>query len=556
MNIQLNRDQDFIEDLDTKLTEDGPFSSWDLFKMSYQSSVATMTKDFKGLTAPNHLPQMTFLKHQLECAQQVVEEMNGRGILADEVGLGKTIEAGLILKEYMIRGLVKKALILVPASLVNQWVNELNQKFYIPALSQRKRPVWDQDNIVITSIDTAKRQPNKDIILDQDYDFVLIDEAHKLKNHKTKNYEFVRQLKKKYCLLLTATPVQNKLSDIFNLVSILKPGYLGNYEEFTKRFGRDRKNLFNDAHLKQLIQKVMVRNRRGDTGVKWTKRNVETVWIDFSDEEQEAYNELSRISSESPNFSSITYTRELCSSREACYLSLKKMLNQEKELANRSDYENFMKQIEQLPHHAKADKVIELIEGTDEKFIIFTEYRASQFYLQWYLQQHGISSVPFRGGFKRGKKDWMRQLFQNNAQVLIATEAGGEGINLQFCNNMINYDLPWNPMRLEQRIGRIHRFGQEEDVNIYNFAIRDTMEEHVLNLLYEKIQLFERVVGNLDDILAELNIGDVEQEIQTIFNESATDGEAKIKLENLSSVISYAQEQYSEEGWNGTRESS
>ncbi|MDC3415503.1 DEAD/DEAH box helicase [Aquibacillus salsiterrae] len=556
MNIQLNYDEQFINELDEKLNQDGPFSSWDLFKMSYQSCLATVTTEFKGLTAPDRLPHVNFLDHQLECAQQVVEEMSGRAILADEVGLGKTIEAGLILKEYMIRGLVKKALILVPASLVNQWVKELREKFYIPAISHRKRPVWDQNNIVITSIDTAKRPQHSDIILEQEYDFVLIDEAHKLKNHKTKNYQFVRSLKKKYCLLLTATPVQNKLTDIFNLVSILKPGYLGNYDEFTTQFGRDRKKLFNDAHLKQLIQKVMVRNRRQDTGIEWTKRNVQTVWIEFSEKELEAYHQLNQITSDTSNFSSITFTRELCSSREACYLSLKKLIAENENIQNKDDYIEFLKTIEQLPHHAKAEKVVDLIKDKDEKFIIFTEYRASQLYLQWYLQQHGITSVPFRGGFKRGKKDWMRQLFQNNVQVLIATEAGGEGINLQFCNNMINYDLPWNPMRLEQRIGRIHRFGQEEDVNIFNFAIKNTMEEHVLNLLYEKIELFERVVGNLDAILADLKIDDVEEEIQSIFKESGSVGEAKIKLENLSSVISYAQQNYGEENWDGNRESS
>ncbi len=129
--------------------------------------------------------------------------------------------------------------------------------------------------------------------------------------------------------------------------------------------------------------------------------------------------------------------------------------------------------------------------------IIFTEYRATQLYLQWFLKQHGISSVPFRGGFKRGKKDWMRELFQKHAQVLIATEAGGEGINLQFCHHVINFDLPWNPMRLEQRIGRVHRLGQTEDVHIYNFATKDTVEEHILKLLYEKINLFERVIGRI-----------------------------------------------------------
>lgn len=179
--------------------------------------------------------------------------------------------------------------------------------------------------------------------------------------------------------------------------------------------------------------------------------------------------------------------------------------------------------------------------------IIFTEYRASQLYLQWFLKQHGITSVPFRGGFKRGKKDWMRQLFEHHAQVLIATEAGGEGINLQFCHHLINYDLPWNPMRLEQRIGRIHRYGQENDVHIYNFAIRHTIEEHILQLLYEKINLFEKVIGNLDAILAELNIQNVEKEIETIYAESESFGEAKIKLDNLSSVIQHTWEQYGKE---------
>src|SRR5690625_719081 len=172
----------------------------------------------------------------------------------------------------------------------------------------------------------------------------------------------------------------------------------------------------------------------------------------------------------------------------------------------------------------------------------FPTRRSSDLYLQWYLHQHGIVSVPFRGGFKKGKKDWMRQLFKNHVQVLIATEAGGEGINLQFCNHLINYDLPWNPMRLEQRIGRIHRYGQEKDVQIYNFAVRETIEAHIMTLLYEKINLFEQVIGQLDDILAELNISDMESEIQNIFTESTSAGEAEIKLNNLSSVIKHTHE--------------
>lgn len=556
MEIELKRDMKFIESLEEKMNTDGPFSSWELFHLSYQAALTTLTSDFSGLQAPKLLPHVTFLTHQLTCAEQVVEGMNGRAILADEVGLGKTIEAGLILKEYMMRGLVKKALILVPASLVNQWALELTQKFYIPVVTTRKRPIWDQNNIVITSIDTAKRDPHREIILQQKYDFVLVDEAHKLKNHQTKNYQFIRSLQKKYCLLLTATPIQNKLSDIFNLVSILKPGFLGDYQTFAEKFGKNIKNLDQDIHLKQLVQKVMVRNLRQDTGIDWTKRKVETIQIEFTEAEMQAYQQLKKITMKAQHFSAITYLRELCSSREACFLSIKKSLEKNNEGANVKEYTDFLTQLGELPNHSKALKVVELIKQSDEKCIIFTEYRATQVYLQWILQQNNITSVPFRGGFKRGKKDWMRQLFKDKVQVLIATEAGGEGINLQFCNKMINYDLPWNPMRLEQRIGRIHRYGQKNDVQIYNFAIKDTIEDHILRLLYEKIHLFERVIGNLDAILADLQLTNLENEMEKIFKESQTDGEVRIKMDNLSAVISDAQLSYEKENQLGNRESS
>jgi SNF2 family DNA or RNA helicase len=197
--------------------------------------------------------------------------------------------------------------------------------------------------------------------------------------------------------------------------------------------------------------------------------------------------------------------------------------------------------VNETVQNSKAEKALELIKKIDDKVIIFTEYRATQLYLQWYLQQNGISSVPFRGGFKRGKKDWMRELFQKNIQVLIATEAGGEGINLQFCHHLINFDLPWNPMRLEQRIGRIHRLGQEEDVMIYNFATKNTVEEHILKLLYEKINLFEKVIGELDDILTKLDINNIEEYLIDVVGESKTEGEMKVKMDNFSSLIQFAQ---------------
>nr|WP_304218530.1 SNF2-related protein [Fredinandcohnia onubensis] len=551
MNVDFEFDQSWQGDFLQRIDDDGPWANWELYKLAYEVEKHQSIPEFEGLQAPKHLPQLTPLPHQLEVAKQVVEKMNGKAILADEVGLGKTIEAGLILKEYMIRGLVKKVLILVPASLVSQWASELNQKFYIPAVQQKKSYMWEQYDVIVSSIDTAKRSPHREIVYEQDYDLIIIDEAHKLKNNKTKNYEFVQNLKKKFCLLLTATPIQNRIDEIFNLVSLLKPGHLGNQENFEESFGKKSRSIDDHEHLKELVNKVMIRNRRDDTGIEWTKRKVETVPIEFSETEQELYDAISAYRSSlsgfaSSMFSILTLQREACSSREAVYFTLKKMLEKKNEEGSSTVPDDMvmglMKKVEQVTQNSKAEKAVELIKQIDDKVIIFTEYRATQMYLQWFLQQNGISSVPFRGGFKRGKKDWMRELFKGKFQVLIATEAGGEGINLQFCNHIINYDLPWNPMRLEQRIGRIHRLGQEKDVHIYNFATKNTVEEHILKLLYEKINLFERVIGQLDDILTRLDLGNIEDHIQDIMLRSRSEGEMKIKMENLTSIISFEEQ--------------
>ncbi|WP_436372890.1 DEAD/DEAH box helicase [Cytobacillus sp. BC1816] len=549
MTVQIGFDSAWQDEFLKRIDDDGPWGNWELYKLGVEVENHTTIPDFEGLQAPKHLPNLTPLPHQLEVAKQVVESMNGKAILADEVGLGKTIEAGLILKEYMIRGLVKKVLILVPASLVSQWAMELNSKFFIPAVAQRKSYVWEQCDVVVSSIDTAKRNPHRDIIYSLDYDLIIIDEAHKLKNNKTKNYEFVQNLKKKFCLLLTATPIQNRISEIFNLVSLLKPGHLGNESAFYENYKKDSRSLNDDAHLKELVNKVMIRNRRADTGIEWTKRHVETIPIEFSQAERELYDAVTELRGEgdwvsSSQFSVMTLQREACSSREAVYFTLQNMLKKQEQpsIAFQEQIQYLIKKVEAVQQNSKAQKALELIQTINDKVIIFTEYRATQMYLQWFLKQYGITSVPFRGGFKRGKKDWMRELFQKNAQVLIATEAGGEGINLQFCNHIINFDLPWNPMRLEQRIGRIHRLGQEKDVMIYNFATKDTVEEHVMKLLYEKIHLFEKVIGDLDDILSKLEFGSIDDHLVDIFGRSASEGEMRIKMENLTSMIQFAED--------------
>lgn len=549
MAVDIEFDSSWLDGFFQKIEDDGPWGNWDLYKLAIEVEKHTVIEDFEGLQAPKHLPNLTPLPHQIEVAKQVIENMNGKAILADEVGLGKTIEAGLILKEYMIRGLVKKVLILVPASLVSQWASELTSKFYIPAVAQKKSYVWEQCDVVVSSIDTAKRNPHRDIIFGLDYDLIIIDEAHKLKNNKTKNYEFVQSLKKKFCLLLTATPIQNRISEIFNLVSLLKPGHLGNETVFYEKYKRDSRSLNDDQHLKELVNKVMIRNRRADTGIEWTERHVETIPIQFSAGEKALYDAVSELRSEdnwmaTSAFSVMTLQREACSSREAVFVTLKNMLNKKEDPSPyfQAQIESLIEKVQAVQMNSKAEKALELIKKIDDKVIIFTEYRATQLYLQWFLKQNGITSVPFRGGFKRGKKDWMRELFQKHAQVLIATEAGGEGINLQFCHHIINFDLPWNPMRLEQRIGRVHRLGQEQDVHIYNFATKDTVEEHVLKLLHEKIALFEKVIGDLDDILTKLEFGNFEDYLVDIFGHSTSEGEMRIKMDNLNSMIQLAEE--------------
>jgi len=538
--------REWISELKTRLQADGPWNKWDLFRLAYQAEEVTSVTNFGELQCLKHLPDLQPFPHQLETAQKVITEMHGRAILADEVGLGKTIEAGLIIKEYMVRGLAKRILILVPASLVVQWARELNQKFGIPAVAQKKEYMWKQYEVVIASIDTAKRDPHRTHVLDQDYDMLIIDEAHKLKNKNTKNYQFIKEIKKKYCLLLTATPIQNDLDELYNLITLLKPGYLGQNTDFQKNYVESKRQARNHEVLQDELKEIMIRNKRSDGGLLFTKRIVETVPIDLAEDERELYDGVTSFVREQYQNSIfknplalITLQREVCSSRFAAFDTLLNMHNKLPENSPaRDEIVKLAQLIRNIKKNTKAEKVLELIQGCEDKFIIFTEYRKTQEYLHHFLAEHGITSVMFRGGFKRSKKDWMTELFENRAQVLIATEAGGEGINLQFCNRIINYDLPWNPMRVEQRIGRVHRLGQKRDVYIYNLATSNTIEEHILNLLYEKINLFEMVIGELDTIIQQLKFNkSLESNLIDIFLESDNHREMEIKINNIGEVM-------------------
>ncbi|MEC0177940.1 SNF2-related protein [Paenibacillus favisporus] len=541
--VPLNIDRSWLDNLESRLDKGGPWGDFRLFQLAVQGEEARLVTSFDELQCVKHLQDLSPLPHQIDTARRVLFEMSGRAILADEVGLGKTIEAGLILKEYMVRGLVSKVLILVPASLVLQWVRELNSKFGIPAVAQKKAYSWHSD-VVVASMDTAKREPHKDMLMEQEYDMLIIDEAHKLKNKKTTNYQFIQKLRKKYCLLLTATPVQNDMSELFNLITLLKPGQLGRQGDFAANFVVGKRQAKNEDQLRDELAKVMIRNRRGEGPVQFTKRTVRNVSLQLSPEEQALYDGVTsfvknQYKASGGNLSSmlslVTLQREVCSSRDAVFLTL---VNLSKKIPDDSpltaEVWELVNAIRNIKANTKAEKTIELIKDMNEKVIVFTEYRATQEYLLQYFQKHGLSCVPYRGGMNRGKKDWMMDLFRGRAQVMIATEAGGEGINLQFCHHMINFDLPWNPMRVEQRIGRVHRLGQQNDVKIYNLSTTGTIEEHILNLLHEKINMFESVIGGLDVILERFEKKEsFEKSLYKLFLESESDEEIRSKVSSL-----------------------
>ncbi|KAA8754651.1 MULTISPECIES: DEAD/DEAH box helicase [Paenibacillus] len=556
--VPLEFDRTWINQLESRLDKGGPWGDYRLFQLGIQAEETNLIPNFDEIQCLKHLQGLTPLPHQMDTARRVLFEMSGRAILADEVGLGKTIEAGLILKEYMVRGLVSKVLILVPASLVLQWVRELNSKFGIPAIAQKKAYSW-QNEVVVASMDTAKRDPHKDMLLNTDYDMIIIDEAHKLKNKKTTNYQFMLKLRKKYCLLLTATPVQNDMSELFNLINLLKPGQLGRQGDFAANFVVDKRVPKNQEQLKNELSKVMIRNRRGEGPVQFTKRNVSNVNLQLSPEEQALYDGVTSFVKDqyqeaggnlSSMLSLVTLQREVCSSRDAVFVTL---VNLSKKLPLDSPLRDkiweLVAHIKAIKENTKAEKTMELIRNMNEKVIIFTEYRATQEYLLNYFRNNGLTAVPYRGGMNRGKKDWMMDLFRGRVQAMIATEAGGEGINLQFCHHMINFDLPWNPMRVEQRIGRVHRLGQQNDVNIFNLSTTGTIEEHILNLLHEKINMFEMVIGGLDVILERLEKKEsIEKSLYKIMLESQTDEDIRRKMDSLGQSLNSIQREVADEG--------
>jgi hypothetical protein len=478
-------------------------------------------RGFARLLALNHVHDVQRLEHQIRACLRALREMKGRALLADEVGLGKTIEAGLVLKEYALRGLVRRALVLVPASLVTQWREELTHKFDIPAQVYGRGTDWSAHPYLIASLDTAKSAGNRRAIAEAGFDLLIVDEANRLRNHLTQAWRFIDSLSLKYLLLLTATPVQNDMRELYNLVTLLRPGALGTYRSFRREFVvRGDKRLPKNTHtLSRLLSDVMIRTTRSSTSIKFPRREVRTLHLDLSPAEREFYEAVSAFvqtmaqAEERPGgrvpwpLLLVVLQKEIGSSPAAAIATLERAAAG-RFAAARPQLMQLLALGRGIDRQAKLDALAELLgEQTRrrEKVIVFSQFRRTVTAIVEMLRARGLRVGAFHGSLTTPAKDAIVAAFRDELDVLVSTEAGGEGRNLQFCRTLINYDLPWNPMRVEQRIGRVHRIGQTRDVEIINLSARATLEAYVLKVLHEKIGMFQLVIGEMDQILGNLD---------------------------------------------------
>jgi SNF2 family DNA or RNA helicase len=476
-------------------------------------------------------PRLQFqLAHQPDGALKILRDLNGTGLLADEVGLGKTITAGIVIKECIARGLAKKILILTPPSLVDQWVAELKEKFNLNLKIIENETDWEKFNLVIASIDRVKAYSRENAGFKHakahqlQWDLLIVDEAHKLKDRSTRRWEFVDKLKKKRFLILTATPFQNDLLELYNLFHLLKRGHLGTLNEFKKGFFHrgNKRHPLNPRELKRKLDEIMVRRKRSDTTVEYKRRIPQIISIHQTLEEKEVYEKTTDFL-KTKYFSAggaelngrlIIYALlpKVTSSSKSAMESLVKIANdnkyhEETRKIAAAIYESY----KNLKKDSKIEALIELVkeifkEEPNTQILIYTKHPTTLKYIVEKLAPLNLKIVEYAGGLSREEKTARVQEFKSGANIMISTETGAEGLNFQFCHNLINYDLPWNPMAVEQRIGRLDRIGQKHDIKVYSFATAGTMEERVVDLIINKMCCIGMVIGELPIILFNLGL--------------------------------------------------
>jgi len=574
--------------------------------------------------------QVDLNPHQVDAALFAFRSPFSRGvILADEVGLGKTIEAGIVLSQKWAEG-KRKILIIVPSSLRKQWLQELADKFFLPSTiletpSFNKavkegavNPFDFKENIVICSYHFARNK--KEYVRMVNWDLVIIDEAHRLRNvYRTDNKiaKTIRSSIEKVTnkVLLTATPLQNSLMELYGLASFIDEHIFGDIKSFKEQFVRITDDIvFSD--LKERIKPICKRTLRRQVleYIQYTNRLALVQEFVPGDEEQKLYDYVSDYLRRDTLYALPTSQRQLitlilrkllASSAYAISKTLRSLadrlertLKKDKELKKSlkeelsEDYEElseiedewtdddkkeenllteheveaveneikglrgFVKLAESITHDAKGKVLIQALKmgfkkaqelGAQRKALVFTESRrtqeylyrllseseyagkivlfngtnsgdlAKQIYRAWLEKHKGIDRIS--GSATSDRRAALVDCFKDEAEIMIATESAAEGVNLQFCSLVVNYDLPWNPQRIEQRIGRCHRYGQKHDVVVVNFLNKkNAADQRVYELLDEKFKLFNGVFGASDDVLGAIESGvDFEKRISDIY---------------------------------------
>jgi len=600
---------------------------------SYQLTKRRASDDSEKLSSALFDAQVDLNPHQIEAALFAFRSPLSKGaILADEVGLGKTIEAGILLSQFWATE-KRKLLIICPSSLRKQWSQELLEKFHLETtileaksfndrFKRGKTNPFDSKKIVICSFHFAK---NKASFIEMiNWDLVVMDEAHRLRNVYKPNNKIGKAIKdavyscKK--ILLTATPLQNSLMELYGLVSIVDENLFGSADSFRSQFNRMDDN-FDYGEIKERLKPIVNRTLRRQVQeyIRYTKRIPLTITFEPTEKEATLYDQISEylrkdllkaLPANQRHLLTLVMRKLLASSSYAITGTLNTLIGRlEKTLTEQApkgslefslledidEYESWLEEMDweeieedseklsleevqlikeevqelkgyrdlalSIENDAKGEKLTQALSegfkkleelGAEKKAIIFTESRRTQEYIFKILQDtpHKGKIIFFNGSnnddfSKKIYKSWVEKhqgtehitgsrtadkrqalvdYFKNSADIMIATEAAAEGINLQFCSMIINYDLPWNPQRVEQRIGRCHRYGQKHDVVVVNFLNQNNeADKRVYQLLDQKLNLFNGVFGASDDILGALESGvDFEKAIGVIYQNCRT----------------------------------
>ncbi len=540
------------------------FASLAAHQLRVQAERLALMAGFDVLACVDTLDFAPF-DYQIRAAQMAMRRFRGRGLLCDEVGLGKTIEAGLVLKEYLLRQMARRVLIITPPALAEQWREELGSKFrlgdFVTSYDQSFRDLgvkaWEAFPRVIASLATARRAENRQAIANLVYDLVIVDEAHHLKNRASVSWKFVNSLQQKYILLLTATPIQNNLDELYNLITILKPGQLATPREFQCQFVAqgDPRLPKNRGRLRELLADVMVRHSRGQINVQLPPRRAHTVKLKLSPEERALYDDVSgfirgRLTApgessdegrlaQAHKFTLQTLQREIGSCPAAAQPTLLALAEHEAMEPYRAELTRLAERAGSIRAWAKGNALDKLmmsgiLANSEEKIIIFTHFRATLELLADRLRGMNVDFVEYHGQMTTAEKNDAIHRFERQSRALLSTEAAGEGRNLQFCRAMVNVDLPWNPQRIEQRVGRIHRVGQTRPVEIFNLSAEGSVEDYILDILDRKLNMFELVIGEMDMILGQMSDErDFEDIVMDLWASARTPDQAAHNFEQL-----------------------